>query len=371
MTLVATPDRRYESDVDVNGIKTITSFRTNELGQQVKVTQKVKVSKKTVKVAKSVIERRKWAKFGYAAGNPAGYHGRGWTDAGTTSIDVNEQMLDMTPKEVAMEENNESAQRAFEKMNVGAFEAWRPKQRDTSLTAAKEWAEANGLATEDDNERPMSSRIGGSAGTGSLAALAAGQQSSSSYVPPSMRNADGSRNAELANQRDDSCTVRVSNLSEDVKDADLRELFRRFGPIQRIYLAKDRETHQSRGFAFINFFDQQARRPRLRPPHPLRPMGQPVRAAASIAGLQCARQRRAGSRRVRAGRTAAVWGRSAGRGPRLGGQSGCCQALRQPRLRCAIGSLSGGHTRERGGALPLGCRCAGAAPAVGVHLGSG
>ena len=34
----------------------------------------------------------------------------------------------------------------------------------------------------------------------------------------------------------------------------LRELFRRFGAIQRIYLAKDRETHQSRGFAFINFF---------------------------------------------------------------------------------------------------------------------
>ena len=162
----------------------------------------------------------------------------------------------MTPKAKAAEENNESAQRAFEKMNVGAFAAWRPKQRDTSLAAAKEWAEANGLATEDDNERPMSSRIGGSAGTGSLAALAAGQQPSSSYVPPSMRNADGSRNAALANQRDDSCTVRVSNLSEDVKDSDLRELFRRFGPIQRIYLAKDRETHQSRGFAFINFFDR-------------------------------------------------------------------------------------------------------------------
>lgn len=48
--------------------------------------------------------------------------------------------------------------------------------------------------------------------------------------------------------------MRVSNLSEDVKDSDLRELFRRFGAIQRIYLAKDRETHQSRGFAFINFF---------------------------------------------------------------------------------------------------------------------
>ena len=48
----------------------------------------------------------------------------------------------------------------------------------------------------------------------------------------------------------------MSNLSEDVKDSDLRELFRRFGGIQRIYLAKDRETRASRGFAFINFFDR-------------------------------------------------------------------------------------------------------------------
>ena len=48
----------------------------------------------------------------------------------------------------------------------------------------------------------------------------------------------------------------MSNLSEDVKDSDLRELFRRFGAIQRIYLAKDRDTRASRGFAFINFFDR-------------------------------------------------------------------------------------------------------------------
>jgi len=55
------------------------------------------------------------------------------------------------------------------------------------------------------------------------------------------------------NQRD-SCTVRMSNLSPYVNDQALHELFGRFGAIQRIYLAKDRETHTSRGFAFINFF---------------------------------------------------------------------------------------------------------------------
>ena len=232
----------------MNGIKEITTYRTNELGQQVKVVQKVKVSKKTVKVSKSVLGRRQLPKFGVEKGSPAGYHGMGFTNM-QTGIDVNEQTLEMTPKMKVVEENNESAQRAFEKMNAGAFEAWRPKtQRDTSLAAAKEWAEANGLASADD-DRPAAT----GAGAGSLAALAARTPGAGGYVPPSMRNADGSRNTEMA-QRDDSCTVRVSNLSEDVKDSDLRELFRRFGAIQRIYLAKDRETHQSRGFAFINFY---------------------------------------------------------------------------------------------------------------------
>ena len=237
----------------MNGIKTITTYRTNQLGQQVKVVQKVKVSKKTVKVSKPVLARRQWAKFGEAKNKPGGYHGMGYQDM-ATGIDVNDQLLEMVPKIQAKEETNESAARAFEKMNVGSFEAWRPKtQRDTSDAAAAEWAAQNGLAAGMGDD-PMGSRpgLGSGAGAGSLAALAAGQ-STGGYVPPSMRNADGSRNADLS-QRDDSCTVRVSNLSEDVKDSDLRELFRRFGAIQRIYLAKDRETHQSRGFAFINFF---------------------------------------------------------------------------------------------------------------------
>jgi len=246
---------RYESEPDMNGIKTITTYNTNELGFKIKTVRTVKVAKQAIKIRKSVLARRKWAKFGDEAGKPAGYHGKGFTDAGITNLDANEQTLDMTPKARAAEENNESAQRAFEKMNMATFEAWRPKNRDGGVGGAKEWAEANGMAPRDDFGAGPD--FGGGGGGSSLAQLAAGAGGKSSYVPPSMRNADGSRNTELAGQRDDSCTVRASNLSEDVKDSDLRELFRRFGAIQRIYLAKDRETQQSRGFAFINFFNRE------------------------------------------------------------------------------------------------------------------
>jgi translation initiation factor 3 subunit G len=53
--------------------------------------------------------------------------------------------------------------------------------------------------------------------------------------------------------RDDAYTLRVTNLSEEVTEADLAELISRFGHTQRIYLARDRQTGESRGFAFINF----------------------------------------------------------------------------------------------------------------------
>jgi translation initiation factor 3 subunit G len=235
----------------VNGVKTITTHRTNDVGQRVRTERTVKVTKTTVKIPKAVLARRKWPKFGLESAKPAGYHGRDYASE-WVSFDVNEQILDMKPKLVVAEERNESAERAFEKMNATSFEAWRPKNRgDATVNAAKAWAESQGIVPRDTGDGP---ELRGGGGGGSLAALSAGRPGG--YVPPSLRNADGSRNAEMA-QRDDSCTVRVSNLSEEVKDSDLRELFRRFGGIQRVYLAKDKETQQSRGFAFINFYNKE------------------------------------------------------------------------------------------------------------------
>jgi len=76
------------------------------------------------------------------------------------------------------------------------------------------------------------------------------------YVPPTLRNAEGGRRTDLENirsQRDDTATLRVSNLSDDTREEDLQTLFRRFGPVTRVYVAKDRNTGVPRGFAFVNF----------------------------------------------------------------------------------------------------------------------
>jgi len=45
---------------------------------------------------------------------------------------------------------------------------------------------------------------------------------------------------------DDAATIRVTNLSEDTRETDLQDLFRPFGSIARIFLAKDKVTGQSK-----------------------------------------------------------------------------------------------------------------------------
>ena len=70
------------------------------------------------------------------------------------------------------------------------------------------------------------------------------------YVPPSQRGdkKPGERGESFGSrtQQDDQATVRVTNLSEETQESDLRELFGYFGSIRRVFLAKDKITQQSK-----------------------------------------------------------------------------------------------------------------------------
>lgn len=89
---------------------------------------------------------------------------------------------------------------------------------------------------------------------------ASNASTSSKYIPPSLRAkmagnepAASSSSSYSARRNEDDATIRVTNLSEDVQESDLSALFKRFGPISRIFLARDRDTGMCKGFAFINF----------------------------------------------------------------------------------------------------------------------
>jgi len=78
------------------------------------------------------------------------------------------------------------------------------------------------------------------------------------YVPPSARGGSGGGSTldtlRMQEQKDrDALTLRVSNLSEDVREGDLQELFGQFGRLQRVFLGKCQETNNSKGWAFISY----------------------------------------------------------------------------------------------------------------------
>ncbi len=95
---------------------------------------------------------------------------------------------------------------------------------------------------------------GGGAGPGGLLPTAGAK---GGYVPPSVRaraagaTSGGAIMGDLPRRDDNS--VRVTNLSEDTREDDLRDLFAPFGQVSRVYIAVDRESGESRGFGFVNF----------------------------------------------------------------------------------------------------------------------
>ena len=77
-----------------------------------------------------------------------------------------------------------------------------------------------------------------------------GAPTTGKYIPPSQRGdkKPGERGESFGSrmQQDDQATVRVTNLSEETQESDLRELFGYFGQIKRVFLAKDKITQQSK-----------------------------------------------------------------------------------------------------------------------------
>ena len=84
------------------------------------------------------------------------------------------------------------------------------------------------------------------------------------HIAPSLRN-DGvggtterrGETIKTRRQTDEEATLCVTNLSEDACESDLQDLFRPLGPIARMYLAKDKLTNQSKGFAFVSYMKQE------------------------------------------------------------------------------------------------------------------
>lgn len=52
-------------------------------------------------------------------------------------------------------------------------------------------------------------------------------------------------------------SLRISNLSEEAVEADLREIFAPFGSIQRVSIGVDKQTGRPKGFAYVTFYNRE------------------------------------------------------------------------------------------------------------------
>ncbi|PVD22542.1 hypothetical protein C0Q70_18358 [Pomacea canaliculata] len=219
------------------GLKKITEYKYNDEGKIVKTVKTYRIE--TIKVSKSIAHRKTWKKFGAAERDPPGPN-----PANTIiSEEIFMQFVNTSEKQ-ADEDDDPLGKLKNQKIvqcRICKGDHWTTKcpYKDTLAPLQEKLIE--------DQRKPEPPSTG--------AAAAASKTAGGKYVPPSLRDGGSKRQGEsMSTQRkDEAATIRVTNLSEDTRESDLQELFRPFGPISRIYLAKDKVTGQSKGFAFINF----------------------------------------------------------------------------------------------------------------------
>lgn len=216
-----------EVTTNPDGTKTVVSYRLNAKGQRVKITQKIKEVKVKERVHPSIAIHRSWAKYGKEKHTPPG------PDTRTTQLGEKVDLkLGASWKEIEKKEEEEKLE---QKANLVSTQ--RLKCRTCGgdhFTSKCPFKDTLGAETAADSATPEPTE-------------------STKYIPVHLR-----KDAPSLESRDDSCTLRVSQLNSIVNEDMIRqELFARYGPLQRATLIRNRETGESKGFAYVTFATEQ------------------------------------------------------------------------------------------------------------------
>jgi len=231
--------------------KIVTDYTFNEDGKKVKTVRTYKIERKMV--PKIVAERRNWHKYGMSKEDKPGPNPQ------TTVVAEEIWMQFIANKDENEKEQESSAldklkdsKRGVVKCRICKEDHWTTQcpYKDT-LGPLRE-----SLTGPVDGSEPEAS-----AAAAPAPAAGGGATQGGKYVPPSRRGG-GMSDAQARisgdsmpdRRREDTAAIRVSNLSENAQETDLQELFKPFGHIARIFLAKDKMTGQCKGFAFVNYY---------------------------------------------------------------------------------------------------------------------
>jgi len=230
--------------------KIVTEYMFNEDGKKTKVVRTYKIERKMV--PKSVAQRRAWAKFGMSKSDKPGPNPQ------TTVVAEEIWMNFVANKDEADKEQQDKS--ALEKMKEMKGIVKCRYCKEDHWTTQCPYKDTLG-PLRDSLMGPDEADGGPEGATAAPAAAAAGGGGGAGgkYVPPSRRGMSDAQSRIQGDsmperRREDTAAIRVSNLSENVQEGDLQELFKPFGNIARIFLAKDKVTGHCKGFAFVNYY---------------------------------------------------------------------------------------------------------------------
>jgi len=224
-----------------DGTETVISYKIGEDGRKYKTTRRIKKTVVKQIVNPRVAERKQWAKFGQEKGKPAGPQ----TD--TVSVAENIVFRPVSNWKASSEDKGDEAKKKAELKNAKIKCRICQGDHFTTKCPFKDTMAPEGdVAPADMPDDAPGGGAGGSLGTGS-----------GGYVPPHLRGRGGAGEKMGGKfDRDDSATLRVTNVSEFAEEQDLRDMFSRYGHVTRVFLAKDRETGRAKGFAFVSYADR-------------------------------------------------------------------------------------------------------------------
>ncbi|KAJ8038429.1 Eukaryotic translation initiation factor 3 subunit G [Holothuria leucospilota] len=238
-----------ESKITFDGnIKRVISYKRTEEGQLQKLVQTFKIEKR--RASKSVAMRKTWKKYGLAERDGPG------PNPATTTVNDEIFMNFVTNKE---ELNNQPEEDPLQKLKSSKMGMCRVCQGDHWTTKCPYKDTLENLRKElSAQEQEGGTEVANKVLESSDQADGPKPASTGKYIPPAAREGGKRRGEAMSMRKDEGATIRVTNLSEDTRESDLKDLFNPFGSIQRIFLAMDRVTNTSKGFAFITFYDRNA-----------------------------------------------------------------------------------------------------------------